>query len=122
MKSCQFRETNKTQAQSEGMNGQSTYVNAVKEPIVDGIAPASPLEPRDTPLRAQVWSTTTRTSQRQSHGVSTGIVLCNIRCGTYTTGPLVVDPFAHVTPYHVHGCVDDIHPLLSVQYGPPVDR
>ena len=41
---------------------------------------------------------------------------------TYTTGPLVVDPFAHVTPYHVHGCVDDIQPLLGVQYGPPVDK
>ena len=62
------------------------------------------------------------TAKLESQCVSTGIVLCDIRCGTYTTGPLVVDPFAHVTPYHVHGCVDDIQPLLSVQYGPPVDR
>ena len=38
--------------------------------------------------------------------------------GTYTTGPV---PLKQPTPYHVHGCVDDIHPAADGQYGPFVD-
>ena len=40
---------------------------------------------------------------------------------TYTIGPVVNDPPRQLKPYHVHGCVELIQPLLTVQYGPPID-